>query len=39
MLHHARKRANREDTSVYGIGTDSESWTFLYLNNKSEVSL
>ncbi|PYI11646.1 hypothetical protein BO78DRAFT_403053 [Aspergillus sclerotiicarbonarius CBS 121057] len=38
MLHHARKAARRDDTSVFGIATDSYDWEFLHLNNDSKYS-
>ncbi|KAE8357377.1 hypothetical protein BDV27DRAFT_170597 [Aspergillus caelatus] len=38
MLHHARKEVQREDVSVYGIATDSFTWTFLYLDNNGKWS-
>ncbi|KAE8140934.1 hypothetical protein BDV38DRAFT_279391 [Aspergillus pseudotamarii] len=38
MLHHARKEVRRKDVSVYGIATDSFTWTFLYLDNSGKWS-
>ncbi|KAJ8195537.1 hypothetical protein LV164_002383 [Aspergillus fumigatus] len=38
ILHHARKRAGRNDTTVYGIVTDTDEWRFLCINNESQVS-
>ncbi|KAL2832972.1 hypothetical protein BDW59DRAFT_157116 [Aspergillus cavernicola] len=39
MLHHARRKAGRNDTSVYGIATDSYHWAFLYLDIHSEYTV
>jgi hypothetical protein len=38
ILHHARKRAGRNDTTVYGIVTDTDEWRFLCIDNESQVS-
>ncbi|KAH2783378.1 hypothetical protein KXW19_005756 [Aspergillus fumigatus] len=38
ILHHARKRAGRNDTTVYGIVTDTDEWRFLCINNESQYS-
>ncbi|KNG83481.1 hypothetical protein ANOM_006671 [Aspergillus nomiae NRRL 13137] len=38
MLHHARKEIQRKDVSIYGIATDSFTWTFLYLDNSGKWS-
>ncbi|OGM43179.1 alcohol dehydrogenase [Aspergillus bombycis] len=36
MLHHARKEVQQNDVSIYGIATDSFTWTFLYLDNSGK---
>ncbi|GFG09902.1 hypothetical protein IFM5058_04657 [Aspergillus udagawae] len=38
MLHHARKRAGRNDTIVYGIVTDTDEWRFLCIDKQSRYS-
>ncbi|GIJ86921.1 hypothetical protein Asppvi_005819 [Aspergillus pseudoviridinutans] len=38
MLHHARKRARRNDTIVYGIVTDTDEWRFLCIDKESRYS-
>ncbi|GKZ36291.1 hypothetical protein AbraIFM66950_007324 [Aspergillus brasiliensis] len=39
MIHHARRMAGREDTSVCGIATDTFHWAFLRLYNDSKYSV
>ncbi|RDW70469.1 uncharacterized protein DSM5745_07980 [Aspergillus mulundensis] len=38
MLQHARKRANRTPIDIYGAATDGETWYFLCLNTKNELT-
>ncbi|KAF7157755.1 hypothetical protein CNMCM6106_003738 [Aspergillus hiratsukae] len=38
MLHHARKRAGRNDTTVYGLVTDTDEWRFLCIDKESRYS-
>ncbi|GFF58627.1 hypothetical protein IFM51744_09627 [Aspergillus udagawae] len=38
MLHHARTRAGRNDTIVYGIVTDTDEWRFLCIDKQSRYS-
>ncbi|GFF53289.1 hypothetical protein IFM46972_09744 [Aspergillus udagawae] len=38
ILHHARRRAGRNDTIVYGIVTDTDEWRFLCIDKQSRVS-
>ncbi|KAL4891747.1 hypothetical protein BDV59DRAFT_203339 [Aspergillus ambiguus] len=38
MLHNARKEVGRKDVSIYGIATDSFTWSFLYLDNQGRWS-
>ncbi|KAL2834237.1 hypothetical protein BDW59DRAFT_156177 [Aspergillus cavernicola] len=37
MIHHARKKAGR-NAEIYGIATDTHSWAFLRIDNKSQYS-
>ncbi|KAJ5603654.1 hypothetical protein N7537_006610 [Penicillium hordei] len=36
IIHHARKKANMKNTSVYGIVTDSFRWDFIQIRGNSE---
>ncbi|KAF4151750.1 hypothetical protein CNMCM6936_001752 [Aspergillus lentulus] len=38
ILHHARERAGRNDTTVYGIVTDTDEWRFLCIDKESRYS-
>lgn len=38
MVHVERRRANKTDTTVYGITTDAQSFFFLKIDDNSQVS-
>ncbi|KAE8331325.1 hypothetical protein BDV39DRAFT_200977 [Aspergillus sergii] len=38
ILYHIRKQAGRQNTDIYGIGTDSFEWTFIQLNREGKIS-
>ncbi|KAL2872486.1 uncharacterized protein BJX67DRAFT_376301 [Aspergillus lucknowensis] len=38
MLHHARKKAGRANTTIYGIATDSYDWCFLRFDPQGKIS-
>ncbi|KAL2825326.1 hypothetical protein BDW59DRAFT_161803 [Aspergillus cavernicola] len=38
MIHHARKKAGRSSTPIYGIATDSFNWQFIRLDAQGRVS-
>jgi hypothetical protein len=37
MIMHARKKASRPSTTLYGIASDSLFWTFIRLDTQGKV--